>query len=744
MESESDDVTPGHGRGSVRHTRTLADRDRDMLESLLAHLHGVVYRCRADEHWTTEFASAGALGLFGCAPEELIGKQRLAGDTAILAEDRARVRTEAMAAIRARHRFFLEYRVMTRSGIVKWVADRGTGVFDAQGALAWIEGFVEDVTERRLAQEALRVAEERYRSIFEHAVEGIFQSSPDGRYVRVNPALARILGYDSPQDLINAVTSLQSLYVEPGRRQELIHALRGRGTVSNFASRMYRKDGSMIWVAESARTVCDTAGNIVFFEGTVKDVTDSKLFEQQLLHQSNHDALTGLPNRSLLRDRLEQALRQAERYQSAVAVVLVDLDRFKFINDSLGHNVGDALLNSVAERLRDCVRDYDTVARHGGDEFALVISGLPGQGHLADQMRRILSAVSGPWCHRDVEYSATCSIGVSIYPRDGTDAETLLKNADAAMYRAKETGRNNFQFYAPDMSSKFAVRLQTQSNLRRALERNEFRLHYQPKLDLGTGRVIGLEALIRWDFPGEGMIAPNRFVPIAEETGLIVPIGEWVLRTACRQVKTLQAEGLPPVVVSVNLSPAQFRQGGLAETVGRILAETGLDPVHLELEVTESLAMHDAAKFIDELQALKNLGIQLAIDDFGTGYSSLNYLKRFPIDRLKIDKSFVCDIGQDADDAAIVKAVITLGHSLNLKVLAEGVESTQQLDFLRANRCDEVQGFYFCHPLPFDEIRRLRELPVRAGGRLLGEGTPERQDGNRREKDKRPLGDRQV
>jgi diguanylate cyclase (GGDEF)-like protein/PAS domain S-box-containing protein len=713
MHTERHKVTPEQIEGALRRQRPIADRDIDMLENLLARLDGVVYRCRADEHWTTEYASAGALGLFGWRPEELIGTPRLAADTLILTEDRAWVWEEVAEAVRDQRRFLLEYRVMTRTGVVKWVADRGTGVFDAHGAVAWIEGFVEDVTERRLAQEALRVAEERYRSIFEHAVEGIFQSSPDGRYVRVNPALARTLGYDSPQDLIAGVTSPERLYVDPGRRQEFIHALRSRGTVSNFESRVYRKDGSIIWVAESAHTVCNAVGEVVFFEGTLKDVTDTKLFEQQLRHQSNHDALTGLPNRSLLTDRLDQALRQAERHQSAVAVALVDLDQFKFINDSLGHNVGDALLKNVAERLRDCVRDYDTVARQGGDEFVLVISGLPGHGRLTDQMRRILSAVSSPWCHKNVEYSTTCSIGVSLYPRDGADAETLLKNADAAMYRAKETGRNNFQFYAPDMSSKFIARLQTQGNLRRALDRNEFRLHYQPKLDLGTARVIGLEALIRWDFPGEGLITPNRFVPIAEETGLIVPIGEWVLLTACRQLKALQAEGFPPVVVSVNLSPAQFRQGGLGETVGRILVETGLDPACLELEVTESLAMHDAAKFIDELQALKDLGIQLSIDDFGTGYSSLNYLKRFPIDRLKIDKSFVCDIDQDADDAAIVKAVITLGHSLNLRVLAEGVESAEQLDFLRANRCDEVQGFYFCHPLPIEDIKRLRELPLR-------------------------------
>ncbi len=683
-----------------------------MLQNLLGHLDGVVYRCRNDECWTTEFASPGCANLFDCTPAELIGKGRLSQDSLILAEDRSRVRSEIMEALRESRRFFSEYRVATRGG-VKWVWDRGSGVFDAAGNVVGIEGFVEDITERKLAQEALRLAEERYRGIFEHAVEGIFQSSPDGRYLRVNPAFARIMGYDSPQEFVAELTVLDRVYVDPGRREEFVRITQSRGAVSHFESRVYRKDGRIIWVSESARAIRNEASEIVFFEGTVKDVTDSKHYQQQLLHQANHDALTGLPNRTLLTDRLDQALRQGERHQSAVAVAVVDLDQFKFVNDTLGHNVGDALLKAIAERLRNCVRDYDTVARQGGDEFVLIISGLPSEERISEQMKRILAAVSSPWSYKDVEFSMSCSIGLSLFPRDGQDAETLLMNADAAMYRAKETGRNNFQFYSPDMSHKFAVQLETQGNLRRALERDEFRLYYQPKLDLRTSRVIGLEALIRWESPGEGLILPNRFVPIAEETGLIVPIGEWVLHTACRQVKELQNAGFPPVVVSVNLSPAQFRQGGLSETVARILADTGLEPNCLELEVTESLAMHDAAKFIDELQALKDLGIQLAIDDFGTGYSSLNYLKRFPIDRLKIDQSFVCDIGHDADDAAIVKAIITLGHSLNLKVLAEGVESEQQIDFLRSNRCDEVQGFYFYRPLPMDDLKRLHGFAKR-------------------------------
>ena len=546
-----------------------------MLQNLLGHLDGVVYRCRNDECWTTEFASPGCANLFDCTPAELIGKGRLSQDSLILAEDRSRVRSEIMEALRESRRFFSEYRVATRGG-VKWVWDRGSGVFDAAGNVVGIEGFVEDITERKLAQEALRLAEERYRGIFEHAVEGIFQSSPDGRYLRVNPAFARIMGYDSPQEFVAELTVLDRVYVDPGRREEFVRITQSRGAVSHFESRVYRKDGRIIWVSESARAIRNEASEIVFFEGTVKDVTDSKHYQQQLLHQANHDALTGLPNRTLLTDRLDQALRQGERHQSAVAVAVVDLDQFKFVNDTLGHNVGDALLKAIAERLRNCVRDYDTVARQGGDEFVLIISGLPSEERISEQMKRILAAVSSPWSYKDVEFSMSCSIGLSLFPRDGQDAETLLMNADAAMYRAKETGRNNFQFYSPDMSHKFAVQLETQGNLRRALERDEFRLYYQPKLDLRTSRVIGLEALIRWESPGEGLILPNRFVPIAEETGLIVPIGEWVLHTACRQVKELQNAGFPPVVVSVNLSPAQFRQGGLSETVARILADTGL------------------------------------------------------------------------------------------------------------------------------------------------------------------------
>jgi diguanylate cyclase (GGDEF)-like protein/PAS domain S-box-containing protein len=678
-----------------------------MLRTLLANIDGIVYRCRDDADHTLEFASQGCLSVTGYDTAQLLQNSYLSFESLKHPDDQLWVAEATRLALNEHRAFDLEYRLIHADGSVRWVWDRGMGLYDAVGKVLAIEGLIHDVTSKKEAEQGLREAERRYRGLFDNALEGIFRTTMEGRYLGANPALANIYGFESPDELIASLQNIGSqLYVDPERRQEFMRIITSRGSLAGFESQVYRKNGDVIWISENARVITDDNGTLQGYEGTVEDITDRKLYQSRIEQQANFDPLTGLANRSLLQDRLRQAILTAASFSTRLAVAFIDLDRFKFINDSLGHHVGDELLKTMAARFHACVHERDTVARLGGDEFVLLLNSSGSADEVRLVLERMLNTVTQPWMTEHGEYQITCSIGVALYPDDGVDAQTLLKHADSAMYRAKDSGRNNFQFFTREINALMTERLELEGKLRRALERNQFQLHYQPRVDLATGRILGGEALIRWYIPGEQPILPERFISLAEETGLITPIGKWVLHTACAQNKAWQDLGLPPIVVSVNVSARQFRANNFVRSVAETLRETGLDPQYLEIELTESV-MHDAPQLVGMLGELKRIGVQIAIDDFGTGYSSLSSLKRFPVDRLKVDRSFVEHIAIDTDDAAIVRTIIALGRNLGLKVVAEGVETAEQLQFLRDHACDEVQGYYFSRPIASQSFENL-------------------------------------
>ena len=685
----------------------LQDRER-MLDSLMGNLNGMVYCCLYDDEWTMVFVSQGCLSLTGYQADSLIDNRRVSYEAITLKSDRAWVRARIQKAVQAGEQFELEYRILHADGSIQWVEERGTPIFNEAGGVEALEGFIQNITQRKRNEEAMFEAKERYLSIFNNAIEGIYQTSPSGKYLNFNPALARIYGYESGDALLQGISDIQQqLYVEPGKRDEFIALMGEHGQVRNFEAQVYRKGGEMIWISENAREVRDADGKLLFYEGTVEDITERRNYQQQIEYQATHDSLTGLPNRTLLSDRLQQCISFADRYQSKVAVAFIDLDQFKLINDSMGHHVGDQLLIEMARRLAECVRESDTLVRLGGDEFVMLLNGLQKVGDIEHSMQRILAKVARPMVINGWDYSVSCSIGVSLYPDDGRDPAEILKNADAAMFKAKQSGRNNFQFYTRELNQVLMVRLDLEHRLRQAIENNEFVLHYQPKREFASGLICGAEALIRWQPLGEAMISPLSFIPVAEETGLIEQIGEWVMLTACRMASNLNKMLGSTLPIAVNVSPRQFRQSDLVGMVQRVLAETGLEPHCLELEITEGMLVHDTGHFIQTLHDLKALGVKLSIDDFGTGYSSMAYLKDFPVDRLKIDKAFVGNLETEPRNIAILKAIIALGHGLGLKVVAEGVETAYQQAFLHGIGCDELQGYVFSKPLPEDAFLQL-------------------------------------
>jgi len=565
------------------------------------------------------------------------------------------------------------------------------------------------MAERERARGQLRLA----ARLFECSREAIFVTDRNEYIVAVNRAFTEITGY-APEEVLGRNPRMWS----SGRHdadfyRNLYAALDGEGY---WQAEIWnkRKNGEIYpeWVSISA--IENDRQEIANYLCIATDISGRKKDEERLQFLANYDELTALPNRRMFDQRLDYALAHAHRYGKQLAVVYIDLDRFKIINDTLGHAAGDLLLREAAGRLRHCLRESDAVARFGGDEFVVLITEFAQKHDVVGVAHKLLEAMACPYLLSGQECHVTASIGISSYPDDSKDAQTLIKNADVAMYRAKERGKNNFQFYAAQMNVYSFDRLALESSLRHALERNEFLLHYQPKVNVRSGNITGTEALVRWQHPDMGMVAPAQFIPVAEETGLIVPLGEWVLRTACAQNREWQRQGFPHLRVAVNLSPRQFRQENLVREVAKILQETGLDAGSLELEITESMVFQDpeqAAKILTELRAM---GLSLSIDDFGTGYSSLAYFKRFPITSVKIDRCFIQDLPEAADTAAITRAIIAIADSLKLNVVAEGVENEEQLDFLREHKCPEIQGYYFSRPLP----------PHEFAGMLRGRGWP--------------------
>lgn len=654
----------------------------------------MIYRYRLFPEHSFEYVSPACILLTGYTPEELYADPDITYK--IVDPDYHGVLHKVLSEETDINEPII-IKCVNKDSRVFWSEHRCVLIYDEKGNVVALEGIARDVTERTLAQEAMQ----RYQLLCEHARDIILFFRQDGQVIEANDAAVQAYGYSRDELLTKNLCDLRPPETKNLVMEQILQAEESGTLYENVHQ---RADGSTFPVEVNAQGTVIENQRVLF--AVVRDITERKRAEETINHLAYHDPLTDLPNRILFFDRLNVALAHAQRSGQTLAVMFLDLDRFKVINDMMGHAMGDLLLKQVTNQLKRTVRADDTVARIGGDEFTILLPIIRKEEDAATVAKKITETIKKPWFTNGCEFQITASIGIAIYPNDGEDAEVLTRNADTAMYRAKEQG-DNYQFYTPAINLKAVERMDTERALRRAIEQNEFEIFYQPQVDIGMGRVVGLEALLRWRHPERGLVMPQEFIPVAEESGLIIPIGEWVLKTACTQVMEWEKVGLGPVRMAVNLSACQFRKSQLVDTVKKVLKQTGMDANFLELEITESTAMQDVEFTIATIRILREMGIKIAIDDFGTGYSSLNYLRRFPITTLKIDRSFVRDVLTDVEDAAIVATIIVLAQNLRLKVVVEGVETEDQLFFFEQQECFLMQGYLFSEPKPAAEVKKL-------------------------------------
>lgn len=693
----------------------------DRLKAVMRELADVKYALDqsaivaiTDRRGTILYANEQFCKISGYAAEELIGQDHRILNSGLHPKE---FFAEMWATIGSGRIWRGEVRNRAKDGSYYWVDTTIVPFLDEDGKSYQYVSIRNDISGRKQMEEELKRSEEKYRLITENTTDLISVVDREGHFLYLSPSHEAVLGCKTGQ----VGSSLLPWIVEDDREimsEAIQHAFSSRKS-RQIEYRLCTAARQEIWVETTINPVITAAGTVRKLVLVSRDVTERKKSEQKIHHLAYHDTLTDLPNRRLFVQYLSKELSQAKRVGSKLAVLFLDLDRLKDINDTWGHDVGDLILIEAAKRLKGCIRNHDMVARLGGDEFTIVLTSVSGKEEVESIVHRLQSLLQKPLVLAGQTFTLSMSIGIALYPQDGVEADDLLKRADTALYVVKSRGRNSYEFFDPTMEAKTLERILMENELRKAINQGHFDIYYQPKTDLATGKLTGMEALVRWIHPELGVIPPNRFIPIAEETGMIIELGEWILRQACRQNKEWQNEGFPPLKVSVNLSARQLHQKNLTEVIETILKETGLEPKWLELEITESILVKlDEA--IDTLQAVRQSGVQISIDDFGTGYNSFSYIKHLPIDTIKIDSSFIQDIHQNQESQAIVKAIVTIAESLNLNVIAEGVELLDQVAALSENGCDQGQGYLFSKPLPTKDFKQYLQTVHHYGEKPIG------------------------